>query len=50
MAIHNLRILVTILGQSHHGQQGENLGRPHRGGGGRSDTQGGTWGSDQMIS
>ena len=42
MAIHNVRILVTILGQSHHGQLGGSLGRPHMGGGGRSDTQGGT--------
>ena len=42
MAIHNLHIPVTILGQLHHGQLGGNLGRPHMGGGGRSYTQGGT--------
>ena len=42
MPIHNLLILVTILVQPHHGQVGGNLGQPHTGEGGRSDTQGGT--------
>ena len=50
MLTHNLHILVTILVQPHHGQVGGSLGQSHTGEGGRSDTQGGTWGSDQMIS